>query len=86
MVQVEGLEAVFVCQYPDPVSYAWFVNGNFVSHGNPPQGVRLGIASGSLSIIALPSYNNTIVWCRAIDEDDGNTYLSSEVSLVVYGK
>ena len=75
-----------MCQYPDPVSYAWFVNGNFVSHGNPPQGVRLGIASASVYILALPLYNNTPVWCRATDEDDGVQYLSSNISLVVYGK
>ena len=86
VVQAEGLEAVFECGYPDPASFAWFVNGSFVSASNPPQGVTLGPGSTSVSILALPLYNNTVVWCRATDEDDGVQYLSNEVSLVVYSK
>ena len=85
MVQAEGLEAVFECGYPDPVSFAWFVNESFASVSNPPQGVRGG-GTPTLSILALPLYNNTVVWCRATDEDDGVQYLSNEVSLVVYSK
>ena len=87
MVQAEGLDAVFECGYPDPVSYAWFINGSFVSHFALPQGVSLGLGTASLSILALSLYNNTIVQCRATDEDDGGTqHFSKEVSLIVYGE
>ena len=86
MVQAEGLEAVFECGYPDPVSFAWFVNRSFVSAVNPPQNVTLVGGATSISILALPLYNNTVVRCRATDEDDGVQYLSNEVSLVVYSK
>ena len=87
VVQAKGLDAVFVCGYPEPASYGWFINGSFVSFGSISQDVSLGPGAGSLFILALPQYNNTIVQCRATDEDDGGTQnFSHEASLIVYGE
>ena len=71
MVQAEGLEAVFECQYQTelPVTYDWYINGRLhlldtpdVSSFSPS---TLG-APATLRIAATPRHNNTVVQCEVL--------------------
>ena len=87
VVQAEGLDALFECRYPDPATYAWLVNESIVAFFEPPQNIKLGDGSTSVTILAIPSYNNTVIQCRVFDEDDGGAQVfSNEVSLFVFSE
>ena len=90
MVQAEGLEEVFECLYPGATAYSWALNGTFQSVF--PLGVRIAIGASStpasLTIPAIPEYNNTVIQCRAVIvvETSPVFVLSDNATLTVYGE
>ena len=88
VVQAEGLEEVFECLYPGATAYSWALNGTFQSVF--PPGVRIGASStpASLTIPAIPEYNNTVIQCRAVIvvETSPVFVLSDNATLTVYGE
>ena len=88
--QAEGLETVFECLYPGAISYAWAINGTFLS--DYPPGIVTDSPSGgspaTLTIPAIPEYNNTVIQCRAIVVVGGDIQLplSDNATLTVYGE
>ena len=90
VVQAEGLKAVFGCLYPGATAYSWAINGTFLSDF-PPDIVTdspSGDSPASLTIPAIPEYNNTVVQCGAIAVVGGSAQvlLSDNASLTVYGE
>ena len=93
--QAEGLKAVFECLHPGgETSHDWFVNGTFLSSLSPIRSSdivsspSLEGSPGSLTILARPEYNNTVVRCRAIVVVNGTAdlALSDIAHLTVQGK
>ena len=88
VIQAEGLEAVFECLYPNATAYSWAFNGMFQSV-YPPDIVAVspsGDSPASLTISAIPEYNNTIVQCGAtVPPPMGGFPLSVSATLTVYG-
>ena len=90
VIQAEGLEAVFECLYPGATYYCWFINGIFLSvyppniDTDPPSGG----SPASLTIPAIPKYNNIVIQCRAIVEVGGGiqVLLSDNATLTVCGE
>ena len=74
VIQAEGLEAVFECLHPEATAYGWALNGAFLL--NFPVDIDIDSPSGDsparLIIPATPQYNNTVVQCRAIIEEEGD--------------
>ena len=69
VVQAQGIDAVFECQYPGAQSYNWGINGEFPSHNSLPPDVTVTLPSGNLPtklIIATGQYNITVVQCEAL--------------------
>ena len=67
VIQAEGLEAVFECLYPG-ATFSWFLNGTILL-GFPPNIVAnppSADSPASLTISAVPEYNNTVVQCEAL--------------------
>ena len=90
VIQAEGLMAVFECLYPGATAYSWAINGTFLSV-YPSDLVAVSPSGGSpasLSIPAIPEYNNTVVQCRAIVVVGGGilVLLSDNATLTVYGE
>ena len=91
MVQAEGLEAVFECQYPGAASHAWGINGEFLLDTQfPSDWTRIspsGDSPARLIIPAIPQYNNTVVQCEAVvREGRGGVFVLSEnATLTVQG-
>ena len=86
--QAEGLEAVFKCLYSGAISYAWAINGTFLS--DFPSGIMAVSPSGgspaSLTIPAIPEYNNTGIQCGAtVPGPMGGFVPSVNAKLTVYG-
>ena len=83
VTQVEGMNVVFECLYPNATSFSWAVNGT--SQSVFPLGIVVVSPSGdspaSLTIPASPKYNNTVVHCEAMD----GGVLSESASLKVQG-
>ena len=90
VVQAERLEAVFECLYPGATAYSWAINGTFLSYFPPDidTGPPSGDSPASLTIPAIPEYNNTVVQCRAIVVVGGLPVfvLSDKATLTVYGE
>ena len=92
--QAEGLEAVFECLYPGAISYTWAVNGTFLSDLPPDiymyivPVLPLGDSPASLTIPAIPEYNNTVIQCRAcvVVGRSVQVLLSDDATLTVYGE
>ena len=90
VVQAEGLEAVFKCQYTG-ASYDWFINGTI--HSRNTGDIVANILSlpsedspASLRITAKPEYNNITVQCRAEIPMEQDVFMRSNVAtLMVYG-
>ena len=61
-----GEEAVFQCKHP---TTDWRVNGTLLGHPPPPD-IILGTEDGTLvetlTVIAYPQYNGTVVECEAV--------------------
>ncbi len=69
VVQAQGIDAVFECQYPGAQTYIWGLNGEFPSHNSLPPDVTVTPPSGDIPtklIIATGQYNNTGVQCEAV--------------------
>ena len=95
MVQAEGLEAVFECQYPGALLHGWGLNGEFLDDDQfPPDVTRIPPSGDSpaarLIIPATPQYNNTVVQCIAIVKEGGGylvrSVLSFNATLQVQGR
>ena len=90
VIQAEGLEAVFECLHPGATAYGWALNGTFLSV-YPPNIVTnspSGDSPASLTIPAIPEYNNTVVQCRAIVEVGRGSFMvvrSDSATLTVNG-
>ena len=92
--QAEGLEAVFECLYPGETAYDWSVNGTILSSLSPNIASDIvsipsvGGSRASLTILARPEYNNTVVQCEAIVRVNGtpDLVLSDIAHLTVQGK
>ena len=90
VIQAEGLMAVFECLYPGATAYGWAINGTFLSvyppdiDFDPPS----GDSPASLTIPAIPEYNNTVVQCRVFAVVGGGiqVLLSDNATLTVYGE
>ena len=86
VTQVEGMNVVFECLYPNATAYGWTFNGTRLSFF-PPDVVVVspsGDSQASLTIPAIPKYNNTVVHCEAVGEGVGNI-LSESATLKVQG-
>ena len=78
---------MFQCQYSDATTVGWIFNGTSIHSHDPPANVTTDILPGSinmLSVLALPAYNETEVWCIAIN-GDGRVENSSKAKLIVQG-
>ncbi len=95
MERAEGLEAVFRCQYQVEgltVSYDWFINNSLVEADTETVRARRPSFPGepaTLTIVATPQHNNSVVQCRATISN-GIEHVGSEVSdtatLAVHGE
>ena len=56
-------DVVFHCSHPDAEFYAWYTNGSLVGN-NPPEDITPSF--NTLTIIALPRNNNTVIECSAL--------------------
>ena len=89
MIQAEGLEAVFECLYPGATAYSWAINGTFLSL-YPPDVVADSPSGGSpatLTVPAIPEYNNTVIHCEAVVRVRGGAkfVLSDNATFLVQG-
>ena len=67
VIQAEGVSATFRCQHLNATTIGWIVNGTSLYSFTPPN-VSTDVLENSvntLSILALPEYNETQVWCVA---------------------
>ena len=90
LIQAEGLEAVFDCLHPEAISYAWAINGTFLRLSDfPPDIVPVsptGDSRATLTVPAIPEYNDTVVQCGAtVPGPMGGFPLSGNATLTVYG-
>ncbi len=73
VVQAQGIDAVFECQYLGAQNYNWALNGEFPTENNYPPDVTVTLSSGdipaTLSIPATGQHNNTVVQCEAVVRD-----------------
>ena len=77
-----GVDAVFRCRHSDADFIGWKVNN--VSIGRDPlPGVSVG--AGTLTILALPEFNGTVVECLAFFIS-GTAESAPPVMLIVQGK
>ena len=91
VVQAQGLNAVFECQYPGAQNHNWGFNGDFPTCDSYPLDVTVTLPSGdtpaTLTIPATAQYNNTVVQCEALVRD-GRVFileLSVNATLQVQG-
>ncbi len=91
VVQAQGIDAVFECQYSGAQSYNWGINGEFPTEDNYPPDVTVTPSSGdipaTLTIPTTTEYNNTVVQCEAVVRD-GRVFipeLSVHATLQVQG-
>ncbi|XP_064387523.1 uncharacterized protein LOC135335850 isoform X2 [Halichondria panicea] len=72
VVQAQGIDAVFECQYPGAQTYIWGLNGEFPSHNSLPPDVTVTPPSGDIPtklIIATGQHNIIVVQCVAVVRD-----------------
>lgn len=89
-IQAVGTPAKFQCQYSDARTVGWIFNGTSIHSYNPPANVTSGILPGSinvLTVLALPDYNETEIWCVAtvFQNGYGRVENSSKGKLIVQG-
>ena len=86
VTQVKGMNVVFECLHPNATAYGWALNGT--SQSVYPSDVVAVSPSGdspaSLTIPAIPKYNNTVIHCEAVGGGVGNI-LSESATLKVQG-
>ena len=56
-------DVVFRCRHTNALTYAWYINGSAIGN-NPPADITPSF--NTLTIIALPRNNNTVIQCVAI--------------------
>ncbi|XP_064391332.1 uncharacterized protein LOC135339104 isoform X5 [Halichondria panicea] len=84
--RAEGLEAVFRCQYQVEgvvVTYDWAINNSLVREDTETVRVRPPSSPGepaTLTILATPQHNNSVVQCRAATRN-GFDIVRSELSI-----
>ena len=78
-----GVEAIFRCQHSAADSLGWRVNGNSIER-DPLPGVSEG--PGTLTILALPENNGTVVECVALFFNGSLPSLSPPAYLIVQGR
>ena len=93
--RAEGLEAVFSCQYQEEgltVTYDWAINNSLVSIDTETVRARRPSSPGepaTLTILATPQHNNSVVQCVATIRN-GIVTVRSEISttatLTVHGE
>ncbi len=93
--RAEGLKAVFRCQYQEEgliVHYNWLVNNSGVREDTATVRERPPLSHGrpaTLTIMATPQHNNSIVHCLAIIRN-GTVRVGNEVSttatLIIHGE
>ena len=90
VIQAEGTLATFQCQYSSATTVGWIFNGTSIYSYNPPN-ITTSILPGSvnvLTVLALPAYNETEVWCVATilqNGMSGRVEYSSKGKLVIQG-
>ncbi len=92
--RAEGLEAVFRCRYQAEGftdNYVWAINNIKVGADTETVRVRRPSSLGgptTLTILATPQHNNSIVYCSAVIINGTDITLadSSTASLVVHGE
>ena len=55
-------DVVFRCRHTDAVAYGWYLNGSVLGNNPPPD---ITPSFNTLTIIALPRNNNTVIECVA---------------------
>ena len=86
MERAEGLGAVFRCQYQVEgffVTYDWAINNTIVSTNTETVRARRPSSPGgpaTLTILATPQHNNSVVLCRATISN-GIAFVRSELSI-----
>ncbi len=92
--RAEGLEAVFSCRYQVEGftdNYIWYINNVVVGPDTETIRARPPSSPGestTLTILATPQHNNSIVYCSAVIINGTDIILedSSIASLVVHGE
>ena len=86
VTQVEGTNVVFECLYPNVTAYGWAFNGTRLAFFPSDVGTDSpsGDSPASLTIPAIPEYNNTVVHCEAVGGGVGNIR-SESATLKVQG-
>ena len=92
--RAEGLEAVFSCRYQVEGftdNYFWYINNVVVGPDTESIRARPPSSPGestTLTILATPQHNNSIVYCSAVIINGTDITLadSSTASLVVHGE
>ncbi len=93
--RAEGLEAVFRCQYQVEgltVTYDWAINNSIVGADTETVRARPPSSPGgpaTLTILATPQHNNSVVQCRATIRngfDIVRSEISTTATLTVHGE
>ena len=91
MIQAEGTPAMFQCQYTGATTVGWIFNGTSIHSYSPPN-ITTDVLPGSvnvLTVLALPAYNETEVWCVATilqsGMNQGRVEYSSKGKLIILG-
>ena len=81
-----GVEAVFMCRHPTADYVVWRVNNVSVGRTSNQTSIPVSQGTGTLTILALPEYNGTVVECVALFIDGSPPEISPPVRLIVEGK
>ena len=91
--RAEGLEVVFRCQYQaEGVTYDWAINNTILGADTETVRVRPPSSHGgpaTLTILATPQHNNSVVLCRATISngfDMLGSNISTTATLTVHGE
>ena len=79
-------DVVFRCRHSEAVAYAWYVNGSTLGN-SPPEDITPSF--DTLTIVALPRNNNTMIECVAFILTASGTTLSERappVTLIIPGQ
>ncbi len=91
VVQAEGMDAVFECLYRDAITHGWKINGTFPADALFPTDLTRTSASSktpaTLTIPATAHYNNTVVQCIAVVEEETPVFKRTEnATLTIFGR
>ena len=80
-----GIQAMFRCQHSDADTLAWRVNNRSIRQ-SPLRGLSQSQDRSTLTIIALPEYNGTLVECLALYFDGSPPDSAPPAYLIVEGR